>query len=118
MVSNNVSMSQPASYTPPALGGGMRLPRVARANSYDSSDSVQISSQKAGNQPKFSGAAGTAVGAMTGGVIGGVAAAMIGFPSLLLGFLFHPLWAVALASPLLIPAGMFIGAMLGKGGHK
>ncbi len=115
MVSNNFSRPQSASYTPSVLASGMPFPRTVRA---ESSDSVQISSPKAGNQPKFSGAAGAAIGAMTGGVIGGVAAAMIGFPSLLLGFLFHPLWAVALASPLLIPAGMFIGALLGKGGHK
>ena len=115
MVSNNVSRSPSASYTPSVLASGVRPPRTERA---DSSDRVEISSQKAANQPKFSGATGAAVGAMTGGVIGGVAAAMIGFPSLLLGFLFHPLWAVALASPLLIPAGMFIGALLGKGGHK
>lgn len=113
---NHVPMTQPVSYRTPAIGSGATMQRTARAEHPDRFESG--GHPRKAIQPKFGGAGGAAFGAMTGGVIGGIAAAMIGIPSLLLGFFIHPLLLVALASPLLIPAGIAIGAMMGKGGGK
>jgi hypothetical protein len=69
---------------------------------------------------KFGGKMGAITGSVIGGVLGGIAAGMIGIPSLILGIFIHPLLLVALASPLLIPIGMLIGAKMGGSddGHK